>query len=206
LTVWAHKVNVFAYVEGDGIRVEGYFSGSAKAKQCRIEVFDAAGNKICEGKTDDDGICVFKLQDLTAGRGDLKFVMHAGTGHLASYTLSSSEIPGAPSGRSATEPKSERQDSRSVRPETGDKEPSPTARTELDHMRDQTPVKQVLEEILETRIRPLEVMLGSQQRLLLEQQRKGPSVTEIVGGIGWILGIVGIAAYFMSLKRMQKRH
>jgi nickel transport protein len=62
-------------------------------------------------------------------------------------------------------------------------------------------MKKAVEEALDDKIAPLVKMLGEQQRLLLEQKTREPSLTEIVGGIGWILGIVGIAAYFMSLRR-----
>ena len=37
-------------------------------------------------------------------------------------------------------------------------------------------------------------MLGKQQKLLMELKEKSISLTEIFGGIGWILGIVGVAA------------
>jgi nickel transport protein len=47
-------------------------------------------------------------------------------------------------------------------------------------------------------------MLGEQQKLLMEQKMKGPGVTEIIGGIGWIFGLVGVWAYFMSRKHAGK--
>ena len=48
-------------------------------------------------------------------------------------------------------------------------------------------------------------MLGKQQKLLMELKEKSVSLTEIIGGIGWILGIVGVAAYFMSRRNMKKQ-
>ena len=91
----AHKVNVFAYVEGDRVVVEGYFSGNVKAQDCRVEVFDEAGEKIRDGKTDPKGIYSFKLADLPAFAGGLRIVLQAGMGHKAEYTLSGPDIPGA---------------------------------------------------------------------------------------------------------------
>ncbi len=55
----AHKVNVFAYVEGDSVVVEGYFGGNVKAQDCPVEVYDEGGKKIHEGKTDKKGIYSF---------------------------------------------------------------------------------------------------------------------------------------------------
>ena len=66
---WAHKVNVFAYVEGDKVVVEGYFSGNIKAQNSAVEVLDSDGKKILEGKTDDKGIYSFKLADLPPLKG-----------------------------------------------------------------------------------------------------------------------------------------
>ena len=41
-TAFAHKLNMFAYVEGDEIFAEGYFTDGKKAKNSTITVFDAA--------------------------------------------------------------------------------------------------------------------------------------------------------------------
>ena len=91
----AHKVNVFAYVEGDRVVVEGYFGGKVKAQDCPVEVFDEGGKKILEGKTDKKGLYSFKLADLPAFSGSLKIVLVAGMGHKADYTLSAADLPGS---------------------------------------------------------------------------------------------------------------
>ena len=49
--VWAHKVNVFAWVEGDMIFVEGYYPGGKKAQNSLVEVYNGAGAKLLEGRT-----------------------------------------------------------------------------------------------------------------------------------------------------------
>ena len=41
-------------------------------------------------------------------------------------------------------------------------------------------------------------MLLTQQRMLVELKEQGPSFRDVVGGIGWIMGLVGLAAYFLS--------
>ena len=69
---YAHKVNVFAYVEGDRVVVEGYFGGNVKAQESPVEIFDESGKKIHEGKTDDKGVYSFKLSDLPPFSGGLK--------------------------------------------------------------------------------------------------------------------------------------
>ena len=51
----AHKVNVFAWVEGDTVHVEGYFAGNKKAQDSLVEVFDSTGEKLLDGRTDQQG-------------------------------------------------------------------------------------------------------------------------------------------------------
>jgi nickel transport protein len=38
-------------------------------------------------------------------------------------------------------------------------------------------------------------------KLLVETRRSGPSVTDILGGIGYIFGLIGVAAYFNAKRR-----
>jgi hypothetical protein len=62
-------------------------------------------------------------------------------------------------------------------------------------------MKKIVEDAVDQRIQPLVKMLGTQQKFLMEQRDGGPTLNEIVGRIGWILGIVGVAGYFMGRNR-----
>ncbi len=42
----------------------------------------------------------------------------------------------------------------------------------------------------------LDAKLSPIKRLLGEQVEAGPSLRDIIGGIGWIFGLIGVAAYF----------
>ncbi|GAI20495.1 unnamed protein product [marine sediment metagenome] len=53
--VFAHKVNVFAYAEGDTVYTESYFSDGTKVKGGIVEVYDSQGTKLLAGKTDENG-------------------------------------------------------------------------------------------------------------------------------------------------------
>lgn len=185
---WAHKVNVFAYVEGDKVSVEGYFSANVKAQDSLVEVFDSAGTKILEGKTDGKGIYAFKLTDLPPVKGDIKIVLDAGMGHKADFTLSAADLPVTTQKTRSPELESEKKESAGLAMAA-----APSVQTQ-----DPDILKKVVENVVKHEIEPLVKMIGSQQKLLMEQRDKGPSMTDIFGGIGWIMGIVGIAAYFMS--------
>lgn len=188
----AHKVNVFAYVEGKRLVVEGYFSGNVKAQDCLVQVLDATGKKIHEGKTDQKGIYSLKLADLPPFSGGLRIVLEAGMGHKAEYTLSASEIPESQDASPLPKDQSRQSGSEDV-------PGAPIAGSS--QVLDQAALTAALEKALDTKLQPLVKMLGRQEALLLEQKYGGPRMSDIVGGIGWILGLVGIASFFWCRKR-----
>lgn len=191
----AHKVNVFAYVEGDRVVIEGYFSGNVKAQDCKVQIFDADGKVIHEGMTDKKGVYSFKLSDLPPFRGGLKIVLEAGMGHMAEYVLSASDLPATVTKES---PPAERpREDRSGDNSTGAAVAGSGAGTVVD----QAALIGALEKVLDEKLSPLVKMVGRQERLLLEERQGGPRLTEIIGGIGWILGLVGLASFFWGRKR-----
>lgn len=189
---WTHKVNVFAYVEGDTVVVEGYFSGKVKAQNSVVEVLDSDGKKILEGKTDEKGMWRFKLADLPPINGDIKIVLEGGMGHKADFTLSQADLLGSAQKTSVPQPKNE---------ETKIAGPHLAAAETSVQVQDPALLKKLVEDALDQKIQPLVKMLANQQKMLMEQKDKGPTMTEIIGGVGWILGIVGVAGYFMGRSR-----
>jgi nickel transport protein len=190
---WAHKVSVFAFVQGDSIVVEGFFGGKAKAIDCGVEIFDQQGAKLKEGKTNSYGIFSFPIADLGAASGPIRFVLTASMGHMADYTLSASDLP---SGEQKASPSDESP------VEKGAAENSAVA-PEI-QPQDTATMKKMVEDAVKAQLQPVVTMLGSQQKLLLEQKDKSPSLTEIIGGIGWIFGIAGVWAYFAGRRQMTK--
>ncbi len=160
----AHGIYIFAWVEGDTVYTDSYFSSSKKVKGGVVKVFDTSGAVLLEGKTDDKGEFSFKLP----GKSALRLVLEAGTGHRAEFLLGADEtadLEGAP-----------------VLP------PSPS-QEDRDHIR------QVVEEALDARLKPITRTLAK------IQEDQGPGLTEVIGGIGYIVGIMGIIIYFKKEKR-----
>jgi nickel transport protein len=89
----AHRVNLFAWVEGDTVFTESFFSDGAKSIGSRIDVFDPEGEILLTGRTDDEGRFSFKIPKKT----DLTIVLNASMGHRVEYILSASEIVKMPS-------------------------------------------------------------------------------------------------------------
>ena len=55
--------------------------------------------------------------------------------------------------------------------------------------------------LMDDKLAPLIRMQANLQKLILEDKFGGPKMTDIIGGIGWIMGLFGIAAFFWSFKR-----
>jgi len=85
---WAHKVNVFAYVEGGKVFTESYFPDGKKVEGGTIEVRDASGTKLLEGKSDSQGLFSFPIPK----KEDLTIILDATMGHKNSFVLKKSEM------------------------------------------------------------------------------------------------------------------
>ncbi|MCK5227172.1 MAG: carboxypeptidase regulatory-like domain-containing protein [Desulfobulbaceae bacterium] len=83
----AHKVNIFAYVEGDTGYTESYFPDGKPVEGGTIEVLGPAGNKLLEGKTDQEGLFSFPLP----AKDDLTIVINASMGHKSKFLLKKSD-------------------------------------------------------------------------------------------------------------------
>jgi nickel transport protein len=163
----AHKVTIFAWVEGDTIFTESKFSGGRMAINAPVEVFDKNGQKLLEGKTDKKGKFSFKIPKAT----DLRIVLNAAMGHRAEWTISESEIREA---GPIVEKKSA-------------SEPSGPISVGLS----KEEVQRIIEDSLDKKLRPI-------VRMMTESKNTKPSLTEIIGGIGYIFGLMGVALYFKS--------
>ena len=84
----AHKVMIFAWVEGDTVFTESKFSGGKKVMNAPLVIFDKDGKKLLEGKTDNKGEFSFKIPKVT----DLRIVLNAAMGHKAEWTVPETEI------------------------------------------------------------------------------------------------------------------
>ncbi len=85
----AHKVNVFAYAEGDTVYTESYFPDGRRVEGGKVEVYDSQGKKLLEGVTSKEGIFDFKIPKVD----DLKIVLIATMGHENTFTIYADELP-----------------------------------------------------------------------------------------------------------------
>ncbi|MBW2091815.1 MAG: hypothetical protein JRI34_06780, partial [Deltaproteobacteria bacterium] len=171
-TAFAHKVNIFAWIEGDTVYTESYFSGKKKVKNGRVEVFGPDGKKLLEGQTNEKGEFSFKVPQKT----DLRIVLTASAGHKNDFILKAEGLP--------------EEITRQAK-----QEKTPAATSQIPARADLEQIRAVVEETLDVRLRPI-------IRALAELKKdSGPGLTEIIGGIGYIFGIMGLVMYFRSRKK-----
>jgi nickel transport protein len=185
----AHKVNVFAWVEGDTVHTESKFSGGRQARQATIEVYDDQDNRLLTGRTDDTGKFSFKIPKATA----LRIVLIAGMGHQNEWRLDEAEVRrGLELGGDATP--SAPADAPPPAPLTAVAESTPAAAKTPPSGISAEAVQQIVEKTLDRKLQPIVSML-------VESRQSGPALQDILGGIGYIIGLVGLGAYLKSRRR-----
>lgn len=172
---FAHRVSVFAYQEGVQIFVEGFFSDGTPTKHATVEVFNREGKKLFSGKTNEKGTLSFKAPHVDA----VKIVLNASMGHRAEILF---HLTGATTSKTS---------STKLASESSKKVPI------------YTPASGITKACLRTIIRQ-EVSKAIQpvMRALAKQEAKRISFADIIGGTGWIMGLMGI---WMMMKARGKR-
>ena len=182
-SAFSHRVIIFAYVEGNMVFTESYFSDGKRCQNSRIEVFDNLGNKLLEGKTDKKGEFSFKPPKRT----DLRIVLIASMGHRDEYIIRAGESPGGEEGRArGSEP--HQLEKKVFEAEKGGEEGAPAG--QLTH-REMEQIRTVVEEALDEKLKPITTLLS-------KRQKEGVSFIGVIGGVGFIFGIMGIILYFRS--------
>ena len=176
----AHKVNIFAYVEGDTVHTQSYFSDGKRCRNTKVTVYDSDGTSLLEGTTDREGLFSFK----TPKSDDLRIVLEASMGHRNEYQISRDEL-GAQT-PTATAP---------AEIDEGTEESTEAAKeivTQVDIDR----IAQLIDRSLAKRLRPIAAAIT---KLQMAQER--PKLKDVIGGIGYIVGLMGLVMYLRSRKR-----
>lgn len=178
----AHKVNVFGYVEGSMVQGEGYFPGGGKAKSSKVELFDNSGKLLAQTKTDDQG--AFKLK-IPQAKPPLKLVITASMGHKGQYLLTAADL--GKESQAATKAMVSQKAKESDKA-TGQ---ANIAAVSLDEKQ----IKEIVTQALEEKLAPLQAQIA---RMNAE---RAIGVADVVGGLGYIMGLLGLAAYMNSRKK-----
>jgi nickel transport protein len=212
----AHRVNMFAYVEGDEVVVECSYSRSERVRFGDVEVTNAAtGALLLTGKTDEKGTFRFPVPPAArAAKADLKIVLRAGEGHQTGGVIKADEyLSAAPAATVQPAPAAAPAMSENApvlpaaKPSDAPTGVSPTAQMAAPLQAapttpqagvgvgmDPAALEALVERAVEKKIAPLRAML-------VGEKEKGPGLTEIIGGIGWLVGLAGVAAFVDSRQK-----
>lgn len=168
----AHKINLFATAEGRKISGRAYFSRGEGAQNVKVEVTGPKGEKLAELRTDKEG----KFEFTARFRCDHKFVVTTIDGHKASYTVTADELP-------------------EVLPPLGDAAPTPVAAPAPKIPAPAPPpdVEAMVERAVSRQIAPL--------RRDIKAYQEKVRIHDVLGGLGYIFGLCGVAFYFLGTAR-----
>lgn len=185
---FAHKASIFAYEEGGQLKMECSFTGGAPCMNSSITITDNATGKILgTTKTDRKGKASYPIPaEARKNRLDLKMILNAGQGHRGIWIIKADEYLGeAPGSQSAAA---------SATTTAPTQEVSTQASLATGVSLDAATLSRIVDKSLDRRLAPI-------NRRLAALTEPGPKVSDIFGGIGYILGLFGIAALVTSRKR-----
>jgi nickel transport protein len=172
-TAEAHKLQVFASVDGINIQGKAYFRGGGAAQGAAVTAVDSSGRQLGRTTTDGEGKFVLPARQ----RCDYRIVVDAADGHGGEWIVRAAELPGGlPAGDAATDIAAASRDAPSAAAAEADQ---PSA--DIKALKAQ--VEQLRQQIAdyESHIR----------------------LHDMLGGIGYILGLAGL--YALLARRRRKR-
>jgi len=180
---YAHRVNVFAWVEGDTVSVSCKYPDGKKVNEGVIRVLDSGGTELLSGKTNDQGEFSFNIPK----QADLTIVLEAGMGHRAEWTVLKEELSasGQPAAAAAAALPAVRAEPSAA--------PAKAAAGDASALQSQD-IQQALEMALDKKLAPV-------LKMLAESREQGTKLSDVLGGLGYIVGFAGIAAYFKRPSR-----
>ena len=190
----AHRLNVFAWLENDSIVVECGFNRSSPLRSGLVVVFDATnGKELLQGRTDEQGRFLFAVpEEVRQGHG-LRIEVNGGEGHVNDWSMTAKEINealdlshGFQAGGTAEPVLSPA--ASSSQPKTSAAQGQPLTASE---------VRTIVAESLNAGLAPL-------RRELAALSSGSPTLRDIIGGLGWIMGFIGIGCFFLARRERQK--
>ena len=187
----AHKASIFAWVQGDTIHTQSKMTGGKRPKQALVEVFDENGTLLVQGRTDAQGQFSFP----TPQKSDLKIVLNAGAGHRATWSLNRDDFlnadPNVIQAHAHEKP---------VHSDPGQISPPQTS------MAKSVQAEMLREEMATLVATTLDQKLAPVMAKLAEMEQKQIKTTDIIGGLGYIIGLVGLAAYMHYRRQIKSKN
>ncbi|PID42390.1 MAG: cobalt ABC transporter permease [Gammaproteobacteria bacterium] len=191
LTLWsvgaaAHNVLGGVYVIGDQVEGEiGFSNGDMAPAGSPVTVTDAEGRQIAATTTNEDGFFTFKVTQ----RIDHFIAADLGSGHIFKYVLKSEELPDSLGSTSVSE--------NSAEPVVSESHQTPENSENRADAVDSAELQAMIEKAVARQIKPL--------RKDLNAFKEHASVSDVLGGIGYIFGLCGLGIWFNQRKKGQTK-
>lgn len=199
---FAHKVNIFAWVESDTIHTESYFPDGTTVKSGEIEVIDSTGAIVHQGIIDENGEYSFRIPK----HDNLTIVLDTFMGHRATFEISADELEGYNIEGYYQKESSEKGSHNKGSNKKGNHGGSNGGSNEADksfykigannnsaHQNiDLDEIRSVVRDEISQQLKPIVRDVAE-----LKAKRR-ISAQEIFAGIGYLLGLMGIVMYFKS--------
>ena len=184
---FAHKLKVFAIVIDGHVDGTVYFVGGAAAAGAVVTVETGDGRPVATVATDGDG----RFRFTPKLRADLLIVADSGDGHVARVTIPAEQLggglPSSPAAKTATADAAEGPKAHAAEGPRAHAEKSPP---------DAQAIEALVEMAVARQIVPLREQLNAQEDRV--QWR------DVLGGLGYILGLGGLAAW-LTTRRTRDR-
>ncbi len=181
----AHHLGVFAYVSGRDIVVKASFGHNRPTIGGKVTVTSGTGKLLFQGKTDSRGTLRFPRPQLRPGE-TLTITVKGGPGHQGVWTMTPADLGDSPA---TTEDSAETV--HTMQPKNPP--PPPSLSTA-----EQQYFSRLVSEAVAREIEPLKAMMA-------RQMESGPSLQNIIGGIGWLVGLGGFFAAWTSRNKRNIR-
>lgn len=165
-TALAHRLNVFALLEGDCINGEAYFNDGSPAKDSKVLIKNSTGHVLAEGKTNENG--QFSLKLSSPPTEAVTVIVEGGVGHRGETTVESPK-----NGKKLT-----------TTTKVGSETPEKTTVQDVPS----AAIEEIIKNAVKEEMEPIRNEL-----IKMNMELSKPKVTEILGGIGYIVGLFGVA-------------
>ena len=174
----AHRMQVFASVEGGVVRGEAYYAPGGPVRGAKVEVHDPAGNVLFTLATDDTGAFSFT----PAARTHHRIICESGDGHRETFTVFADELP-----ETLPEPEGAGTEPVPAAAESTEPAPPPVAGA------DDAELPEWVSRAVAREVRPL--------REALARYESRTRFRDILGGIGYVFGVAGVVLLLKTRRR-----
>jgi nickel transport protein len=186
---------VIAPVQGTAIVGEAYYVDGSPARGAAVTVLDPAGQTLGQTTTDSAGRFSFPLRV----RCDHRVTVDAGDGHAKTVTVSAGEIPRTLPAWEGKVPASDKD-----APTTAPSEPAgELAAQPLPQEGDGGSPPGKPADTLAAQLKALQEQLAK-LRIAQDRHENKVRLHDVLGGIGCILGLMGLAFYFLGVRRRER--